>query len=131
VHPKDLEVSAKHGDERRQHVEQLSEVIEKKISTYDPTKTGMDSEYLHGERMSLNSLVRKYSDSSYYCMFIVGCIAAMLMGSSLPVMMLFFGEFTDSIGSSVNENANGFDSLDKQVMLMVYIALATMIVSGV
>jgi ATP-binding cassette subfamily B (MDR/TAP) protein 1 len=77
------------------------------------------------------ALFNKFSTKKETTLVFVGIVCAFLQGLSFPIMMLFFGDFTDTIGTSVNETQNSFAVMDDLVLKMLYISLGVMVATFV
>ena len=111
------------------YVEQLHQTVKSKVETFDPSKTGKETEFTKGEAISLSQLINKYASNCDRLLFISASVFSFILGGSFPIIMVFFGEFTDKLGGSVSGVMNQFSSMDTLVLQMLYVSLAVMTIT--
>lgn len=107
----------------KENVEEVYELIKKKVETYDPNKK-VESEFGTTEAMGFWDLVGRNADPCDKFTFFIGCASAMLFGACLPMFCLLFGNMIDDVGSG------GFESLQTQAKIMIFIGFGVFVVSG-
>ena len=97
---KDLNPATIMPNNHEDHVKQLQEVILKKTESYDPAITGKESEFANGDRLTLSTLIFKYATCGDKCAMISACLASIAFGAAMPLLMVLFGDLSDSIGNT-------------------------------
>jgi hypothetical protein len=86
-----------------------------KIDSYDPTKTGEESEW-EGEQLGWFNMVTRYSNFTDYLLLWSGLIGAACFGAAMPGFCYYFGTMIDeSAKTSVGDKS----TLDEQSYYMV------------
>ena len=122
-------MSPKKANEEKIRIDELRTTVEAKVASYDPSKKGDESKYQEGEAVDLTTLVKYFSTKKDLCILTVGTICAFCQGGSWPGMMVFFGDFTNTLGATVADFTKQFDVMDILVLRMVYFSLGVFVFS--
>ena len=107
-------------------VNQLREVVTKKVAEYDPTKLGEEgSEFNTTEEIGLCTLMMRYASFADKLIWFIGILCVIAFGSAMPGFSVIFGDMIDSLGGGVD----GFDSLKTQAIYMLYIGVGVFFVA--
>lgn len=68
-----------HNDiQSKDYINDLSQTIKTKVDSYDPTKTGKESEFSDGEAISFGKLAFQHATGCDKILFYLACLFAML-----------------------------------------------------
>lgn len=96
-----------------------------KIESYDPTKTGEESEW-EGEQLGWFNMVLRFSNCTDHMLLWSGIVGAAIFGACLPGFCYYFGTMIDETASaSVGAN----NSLEEQSYYMIGIGVISFLMS--
>ena len=80
--------------------------------------------------MSLSTLIFRHATCMDKVYMLAASICALFFGAAMPLMMVLFGDMSDSIGGGISKGAEAFSDIKYQSLKMLYLAVAVFITAG-